>query len=170
MKTARFILALTAGVMFAGPVAWTLPAPLCVGLGEACRLAAAEMAAVGARLAALRDALLQRLSGALEGVTLNGHRDRRLPGNLNLAFAGVGAEALIDALPGLALSTGSACTSASVEPSYVLKALGLNREEAGSSLRISLGRTTSALELERAGDAIIAAVRALRGDPRRVSA
>lgn len=140
----------------------TLPAPLCVGLGEACRIAASEMVSEAARLTTLRDVLLQHLSRSLEGVVLNGPRERRLPGNLNVSFLGVTAEALIEAVPEVAVSTGSACTSASVEPSYVLKALGLAADRARSGLRIGLGRRTTAEEVERAADLMIAAVKRLR--------
>ncbi|MGF1611711.1 MAG: IscS subfamily cysteine desulfurase [Kiloniellales bacterium] len=140
----------------------TLPAPLCVGLGVACALAANEMAGEAARLEALKDKLLGALTAGLEDVTLNGDPQRRIPGNLNLSFAGIEAEALIAALPQLALSTGSACTSTSVEPSYVLRALGLSDEQARTSLRIGLGRFTTEAEVAEAARAIIAAVKRLR--------
>ena len=87
------------------------------------------MAAEAERLAGLNASLMERLTGRLDGLTLNGDAERRIPGNLNISFAGIAAEALIEATPGLAISTGSACTSASVEPSYVLlvAAHGLRR-------------------------------------------
>jgi len=140
----------------------TLPTPLCVGLGVACALAACEMGGEAARLEGLRDRLLAALTAGLDGVALNGDPRRRIPGNLNLSFAGIDAEALIAALPEVALSTGSACSSASVEPSYVLRALGLSEERAGSSLRIGLGRFTSEAEVERAARSLIDAVKRLR--------
>ncbi len=140
----------------------TLPLPLCVGLGKACQLAAEEMTAEAARLQALRERLLAGVQDALVGVHLNGHPDLRLAGNLNLSFEGVAAETLIAALPGLAVSTGSACTSASVEPSYVLRALGQDDARAGDSLRIGLGRFTSEAEVDLAVEQLVAAVRRLR--------
>ena len=140
----------------------TLPAPLCVGLGEACALAAEEMAGEAKRLASLRERLWERLSARLDGLSLNGDPARRLPGNLNIAIPGVNAEALIEALPKLALSTGSACTSASVEPSYVLRALGLDDATASASLRIGLGRFTTEAEVDQAVDAIAIAALKLK--------
>lgn len=137
----------------------TLPAPLCIGLGEACAIAGAEMAAEGRRLTGLRDRLLGRLSAALPEVIVNGDPTRRLPGNLNLAFPGVDALALVEDVPELALSTGSACTSAVVEPSYVLRALGIDDALAAGAIRIGLGRFTSEAEIEFAADTLAAAVR-----------
>ena len=135
----------------------TLPAPLIVGFGEACRIARAEMAAETARLAALRDRLLARLRAAIPGIALNGSRDHRLAGNLNLAFPGARAETLLAALPDLCLSTGSACSSAAIEPSYVLRAMGIAPEIAAASLRIGIGRFTSAAEIDTAAEMLIAA-------------
>ncbi|MEM7226103.1 MAG: IscS subfamily cysteine desulfurase [Pseudomonadota bacterium] len=140
----------------------TLATPLCVGIGAACRIAKAEMAEEAARLERLRDRLLATLTARLEDVCVNGAMERRLPGNLNLSIEGIDAEALLASLPGLALSTGSACTSASVEPSYVLKALGLSNEAAGASLRIGLGRFTTEAEVDRAAEMLIAQVSRLR--------
>jgi cysteine desulfurase len=146
----------------------TLPAPLCVALGEACAVAAREMAGEGTRLGALRNRLLQRLREGVPDLRVNGDLDRRLPGNLNVAFPGVDALALLDTLPELALSTGSACTSAEVEPSYVLKALGLDDALAIGAVRIGLGRFTTEAEIEFAAEALTAAVRRQRAEsPRR---
>ena len=146
----------------------TLPAPLCVALGEACAVAAGEMAGEGARLKSLRNSLLQRLREGVPDLRVNGDLDRRLPGNLNVAFPGVDALALLDTLPELALSTGSACTSAEVEPSYVLKALGLDDALAIGAVRIGLGRFTTEAEIEFAAEALTAAVRRQRAEsPRR---
>jgi cysteine desulfurase len=146
----------------------TLPAPLCVALGEACAVAATEMAGEGARLGTLRNRLLQRLREGVPDLRVNGDLDRRLPGNLNVAFPGVDALALLDTLPELALSTGSACTSAEVEPSYVLKALGLDDALAIGAVRIGLGRFTTEAEIEFAAEALTAAVRRQRAEsPRR---
>ncbi len=142
----------------------TLPTPLVVGLGEACRLALAEMDAEASRLAALRDALLGRLERLVPGVRVNGSRARRLPGNLNLSFPRADALALLRACPELCASTGSACSSAHVEPSTVLRAMGLSAAEAGRSLRLGLGRFTSAADLERAAN-MLAEAHALLGSP-----
>ena len=121
----------------------TLPTPLCVGLGRAAAIAAAEMADEAARLRGLRDRLHQPAwRAASPGCGLNGDADRRLPGNLNLLFPGIAAPELIEACPAIAISTGSACTSATVEPSYVLRALGLSDALANASIRIGLGRFT----------------------------
>ncbi len=111
-------------------------------------LCLADLDAEAARLTALREALWERLSGALEGVACNGSRERRLPGNLNVSFAGVNAEQLLVALSDVALSTGSACASGSGEPSHVLEALGLSEAVARSSLRFGIGRSNDAEEIE----------------------
>jgi len=136
----------------------TLPGPLCVGLGAACEIAQGEMAAEAARLTGLRDRLLNALQTRLSDIRVNGATDQRIPGNLNLSFAGVEAEALMQAMPGLSVSTGSACTSASVEPSYVLRALGLSDAAARASIRIGLGRPTTESEIDAAVEIIVAAV------------
>jgi cysteine desulfurase len=144
----------------------TVPAPLAVGLGAAAAIAQEEMAAESVRLTALRDRLLARVRAQIPDVHLNGDAGRRIPGNLNLGFPGIEAEALIRDLPGLAVSTGSACTSASVEPSYVLRALGLPEGLARSSLRLGLGRPTTQDEVDRAAEMIVAAVARQRaGEP-----
>ncbi|MDH3476345.1 MAG: IscS subfamily cysteine desulfurase [Rhodospirillales bacterium] len=147
----------------------TLAAPLCVGLGVACAIAAEEMTAEGARLAALRRKLLDGLCARLDRLHVNGDPVQHIPGNLNVSFDGVGAETLMAALPGLAMATGSACTSASVEPSYVLRALGLPDARAASSLRIGLGRFTTEEEIDIAVERIAAAVKKLRGSGSRAA-
>jgi len=119
----------------------TLPTHQIVGMGRAAELADRGLAEEGARLAALRDRLWEAL-GDIPGIRLNGHRQQRLPGALNISVSDVEGEALLLSLPEFALSTGSACTSASLEPSYVLRALGLPDALAHSSLRVSLGRYT----------------------------
>ena len=139
----------------------TLPTPLCVGLGEAARIAAAEMAEEAPRLLALRTRFLGAIRARLPDAVVNGDLERRLPGNLNLSFPGVPAPDLMAACPGLALSSGSACTAAELEPSYVLRALGLEDALAGASIRIGLGRFNTAEEVDFAADAISAAVRRL---------
>ncbi|MDE2229054.1 MAG: aminotransferase class V-fold PLP-dependent enzyme [Alphaproteobacteria bacterium] len=147
----------------------TLPVPLIVGLGRAAVLAKAEMAGEAQRLLALRARFLSGLRAKLPDAILNGHAEQRLPGNLNLSFPGLKAIDLIGACPGLALSTGSACTAAEVEPSYVLRALGLGDDLAGASLRIGLGRFTTATEVDFAVDALVVAVRRLRAGERMTS-
>ena len=128
----------------------TLPAPLIVGLGEACRIARAEMGQDHARIAGLRDRLMGALGEAIPGIHLNADPDRRIPGNLNLTFPAATAQAMLAAMPELCVSTGSACSSAEVEPSYVLKALGLSDDAAARTLRIGIGRFTSPAEIDAA--------------------
>ena len=136
----------------------TLPVPLTVALGEAAEIAQNELAREGERLETLRGQMLARLLAALGEVAVNGSLMHRVPGNLNIGFAGIDAEALMGEVPELAISTGSACTSASVEPSYVLKALGLSDADAGASVRIGFGRFTTQAEIEAAADLLSAAV------------
>ena len=136
----------------------TLPTPLIVGLGEACRLAAAEMDSEAARLATLRDRFLQRLHVP---VSLNGSAEHRIAGNLNLTFPAPALD-LMRAVPELCVSTGSACSSAAIEPSYVLRAIGLSDEEASRTLRIGLGRFTSPADIDFAADALSEAALAAR--------
>jgi cysteine desulfurase len=140
----------------------TLPTPLCVGLGQAAAIAAEEMDEEALRLRALRDRLYEGLARRVPGLVLNGDARQRLPGNLNLAIPGIEAPSLIDACPSIAISTGSACTSARVEPSYVLRALGLSDAIANASIRIGLGRFTTAAEVDFAVDALAAAAARLR--------
>ncbi|MFO7610351.1 MAG: cysteine desulfurase family protein [Candidatus Krumholzibacteriia bacterium] len=140
----------------------TLPAPLLAGFGEACRLAALELDEEAPRVAALRDRLWHLLQEGLDGVTLNGAASPRLPGNLNVSFAGVPPGSLAGALTVLAVSSGSACSSADGEPSRVLAAIGVPADLAGASLRLGLGRGTTAQEVEFAAARIVAAVRRLR--------
>jgi cysteine desulfurase len=142
----------------------TLPTPLCVGLGRAAVIAGAEMAEEAARLRRLRDRLHQGLARRVARLGLNGDRERRLAGNLNLSFPGLSAPALIDACPSIAISTGSACTSATVEPSYVLRALGLPDAIANSAIRIGLGRFNTEAEIDFAVDALAAAASRLAAE------
>jgi cysteine desulfurase len=136
----------------------TLPTPLCVGLGRAAAIAGAEMAEESDRLRCLRDGLLGNLARRVPGLRVNGDLEQRLPGSINLSFPEIPALTLIEAVPSIAISTGSACTSASVEPSYVLRALGLSDALANTSIRIGLGRFTTAAEADFAADALAAAV------------
>ena len=140
----------------------TLSVPLCVGFGVACAVARQAMPEEKARVAELRDRLLAGLV-RLGGVEVNGGLRRRLPGNLNVTIRGVDAEALVLRVrPQLSIATGSACTAQSLEPSHVLLALGLSREEAESAVRISLGRFTTEVEVDLAVDILADAVEALR--------
>jgi cysteine desulfurase len=142
----------------------TLPTPLCVGLGAAAAIAAEEMESESARISALKTRLLEGIRKRLSGVSLNGHATQRVAGNLNLAFEGVDAEALMRAMPGLAASSGSACTSTAVEPSYVLRALGLPETRARSSIRLAIGRFNTEAEIDRAVDELAAQVARLRSE------
>ncbi len=152
---ARLLPLIDGGGQERGMRSGTLPAPLCVGLGAACEIARREMDDEGARLAALRDRLLAGLAAAVPGLAVNGDLGARLPGNLNVAFKGLDGDALLAALrEDLAASTGSACTSAAVEPSYVLRALGLDDAEARSSIRFAVGRFTTEAEIDFAVAAI----------------
>jgi cysteine desulfurase len=141
----------------------TLPTALCVGFGEACALAQAELGVQAARMGALRDRLYDGLRQAVPGIRLNGAASPRLPNNLNLCLSGIDAEDLLAELPELALATGAACASATQEPSPVLRALGLSDEDIQGSIRIGLGRTTTAIEVEFAVDRLVAAAHRLRG-------
>jgi cysteine desulfurase len=133
-----------------------------VGLGKACEIAKAEMDADAARLHALRDRLEKKITSALDVVQVNGHPTRRLPHLTNISFGFVEGESLMMATKEIAMSSGSACTSASLEPSYVLKSLGVGDDLAHSSLRISLGRWTTEAEIDYTADKIITAVKKLR--------
>jgi cysteine desulfurase len=140
----------------------TLPTPLCVGLGFACALAAAEMHQEAQRLRELRDRLLRVILAEVPQAVVNGDVEQRIAGNLNIAFPGVEGEVLLARLDDVALSTGSACTSAAIEPSYVLRAMGLEAPLAGASLRIGLGRFTTETEVDYAAGRIAREVRRLR--------
>lgn len=140
----------------------TLNVPCIVGFGEACSLANQLLEIESRRVAALRDELERTLLDSISGLRRNGALDKRLPGNANLTFPGIDAEALIANLTDIALSTGSACTTGAPEPSYVLLAIGLTREEAYSTIRVGVGRFTSDREIDQAADAIIEAVGRLR--------
>jgi cysteine desulfurase len=135
-----------------------LPTPLCVGLGRAAALAGTEMAQEAARLRDMRERLRTSAMRRIPGTRLNGDLDHRLPGNLNFSFPGVTAPELIEAAPSIAISTGSACTSATVEPSYVLRALGLSDAVANASIRVGLGRFNTPADVDFAVDALAAAV------------
>jgi cysteine desulfurase len=140
----------------------TLPTPLCVGLGEACAIAQREMGAEAERLTMLRDRFYDKIRAELPEVFLNGDLDRRIPGNLNISFAYVEGEGLMMGIKNLSVSSGSACTSASLEPSYVLRALGVEEELAHTSLRLGLGRFSTEQDVDYAVEQIVQAVKRLR--------
>jgi cysteine desulfurase len=139
----------------------TLPTPLIVGIGAAAAIAQAEMIQEAIRLTHQRRRFLTRVQKLVPGILFNGDAERRLPGNLNLSFPNVNATDLMAACPGIAVSSGSACSSAELEPSYVLRALGFSDERAAASIRVGLGRMTTEAELDRAADLLAAAWRAL---------
>lgn len=136
--------------------------PGIVGLGKACDILTSEGAEETRRLGELRDELWARLSTSLDAVSPNGDLGKRLAGNLNVSFAAVPSDALIAELKEVAVSSGSACTSASLEPSYVLRAMGLDDERARCSIRFGIGRFTTREDIDRAASAVVARVQALR--------
>lgn len=140
----------------------TLATHQIVGMGAAFALAKSDMLADNERISQLHNHLWQGLSSALPQIYLNGSATQRVPHNVNVSFAGIEGEALMMSLQGLALSSGSACTSASLEPSYVLTAIGRDPQLAHSALRISLGRQTTMSDIEITLDEIITQVRRLR--------
>jgi cysteine desulfurase len=133
-----------------------------VGLGKACEIAAAEMAEENRRLLDLRDKLQAGIFERLDEVSLNGHPTERLPGNLNVSFAYVEGESLLMGLHDIAVSSGSACTSATLEPSYVIRALGVSDELAHSSIRFGLGRFNTEDEVDFVTDRVAKEVKRLR--------
>src|SRR3989454_2605581 len=140
----------------------TLPVPLIVGFGKACGLCEQEMPTESVRLAKMRDRLQAGIMKALEEVYLNGHPTQRLPHNLNISFAYVEGESLLMGVKEIALSSGSACTSATLEPSYVLRALGVGSDLAHSSIRFGLGRFNTDEEIDYTIKRIIEIVTKLR--------
>jgi len=140
----------------------TLNVPGIVGMGAAAEICRKEMAQEAQRLTALRDRLHEGITGRLEEVFLNGHPTERLPNTVNLSFAYVEGEAIMLRVRDIAVSSGSACTSASLEPSHVLRAMGVGDELVHSSLRFSLGRSSTAEEIDYAIEKVATAVRDLR--------
>jgi cysteine desulfurase len=140
----------------------TLNVPSIAALGEACELCNKEMAAETKRLSHLRDKLKDKLMGELDEVYINGSVEHRLPHNLNISFAYVEGESLLMGINEIAVSSGSACTSATLEPSYVLKALGAGDDLAHSSIRFGLGRFTTEDEIDYTANKVIEVVRKLR--------
>jgi cysteine desulfurase len=140
----------------------TLSPALCVGLGEACRICADEIDEESKRITKLKNILLEGIHGECDDIFINGSETDRVPGNINLSFAYVEGESLMMGIKNLAVSSGSACTSASLEPSYVLKALGVSEELAHTSLRIGIGRYTSEKDVRDAVKVIVNEVKRLR--------
>ena len=140
----------------------TLNVPGIAGLGKACELAMEEMPMESPRIAALRDKLKHQLEENLDDVHVNGSIEHRLPGNLNIRFGGVDSESLLMGINDIAVSTGAACTAAKIEPSYVLKAMGLTDEQANSTLRFGIGRFNTEAEIDYTAERLIDTVKKLR--------
>jgi cysteine desulfurase len=140
----------------------TLNVPGIVGFGAAAEVAMKDLPSEMARLKGLRDRLKERITSRVGHVFLNGHAEKRLPGNLNLSFAYVEGESMLMALKDVAVSSGSACTSASLEPSYVLRALGLGDDQAHSSIRFGIGRFNTQEEVDFVADLVVEKVEKLR--------
>ncbi len=158
----RIIAQINGGGQERGMRSGTLAPALCVGLGEACKIAKEEMASEAERLHELQMHMWTRFQEELPEVYLNGDLEKRIPGNLNVSYAFVEGEGLMMGIKDLAVSSGSACTSASLEPSYVLRALGVEEELAHTSLRLGIGRFTTKEEVDYATDRIIKEVQRLR--------
>ena len=140
----------------------TLNVPGIVGLGKACEICEKEMAAEMERLRALRDKLNEAITSRLDDTFVNGSMEHRLPNNLNLSFAGVEGDALLMGINDVAVSSGSACTSATLEPSYVLRALGVPEDLAHSSIRFGLGRFNTEEEVDYVAGRVVETVKRLR--------
>ncbi|HTQ47346.1 MAG TPA: IscS subfamily cysteine desulfurase [Polyangiaceae bacterium] len=140
----------------------TLPVPLIVGFGKACEIMAQEGKKETAKLTALRERLRERIMKQLDEVYINGSVEHRLPGNLNISFNFVEGEGLMMGIKDVAVSSGSACTSASLEPSYVLRALGVGDELAHSSIRFGIGRFNTEEEVDYVADLVVGKVKELR--------
>lgn len=140
----------------------TLNVPGIVGLGKTCEIASKDMASEAARLTSLRERLKKRLVDQLEEIYVNGHPTERLPGNMNISFAYVEGESLLMALKDIAVSTGSACTSASLEASHVLRAIGVEEDLAHTSIRFGLGRFNNEEEVDYVVRRVVEEVRRLR--------
>ncbi len=145
-----------------GMLSCTLNVPGIVGMGKACEIAREEMASEAKRLSHLRDKLKAKLEGSLDYIHVNGSMEHRLPGSLNISFVYVEGESLLMGINDVAVSSGSACTSATLEPSYVLKALGLGDDVAHSSIRFGLGRFNTEAEVDYVADKVIDVVQKLR--------
>ena len=144
----------------------TLPTALCVGFGEACALASRGLADEAERIGRMRDKLLRLLLEGVPGAIVNGSMEHRVPGNLNISFPGVDADALLARLPEVVASTGSACSSGAIAPSRVLAAMGLPADRIAGSIRFGLSRQTSDDQIVRAAALIVDAANALRSESR----
>jgi cysteine desulfurase len=140
----------------------TLAVPEIVGFGKACEIAGAALAEEAARTRSLRDRLWNGLSARIDGALLNGHPQQRLPGNLNVSFTGVDGDALLMSIKDIAVSSGSACTSADPSPSHVLTAMGRSDSLTRASLRFGVGRFNTADEIDIATEVVVDSVRRLR--------
>lgn len=140
----------------------TLPVPLIVGFGQACRLVSEEESEETLRIEKLRDILWKRINSRLDGIHLNGHPTHRLPGNLNVSFEGIDGDVLMNSLKKIAVSSGSACTSADPEPSHVLRAIGRSDQLTRASLRFGIGRFNTREEIDIAADYVVETVQRLR--------
>jgi len=145
-----------------GMRAGTPNVPGIVGLGAACEVCRREREDEDGRVAALRDRLERKLFAAIDGIVRNGHPERRLAGNLHVSIRGVASDALMLAMPDVAVSAGSACASGSLEPSAVMRAIGADRDRAGSSIRFGVGRFNTEAEIDTVADLVVAAVALLR--------
>jgi cysteine desulfurase len=160
---ARLLAEITGGGQERGARSGTLAVPLIVAMGMACEIADQEMAQESGRLIEFRRSMLAQLQEKVPDLVVNGHMEQRLAGNLNIGFPDIDVLALMRDLDDVAISTGSACTSESVEPSYVLQALGLPRSVSAGSIRIGFGRFTTQSEIDYAARRIAEAVVAQRG-------
>ena len=142
----------------------TLSTPLCVGLGEACGLALEALQSEPARLLALRNRLCSGIMSAVPDTLVHGDLQLRLPGNLNISFPGINSDQIMSATPDIAFSSGSACTSNSIEPSYVIESLGCTEQEAREAIRFGLGRFTTVDEIDYSIDRITNIVSSLRAE------
>jgi len=153
---------MTGGGQERGMRSGTLSTPLCVGFGEAASIAKAEMGNDNEHIRRLSNKFLKEIMEEIPDVYLNGDREKRIPGNLNLSFAYIEGESMIMAIKDLAVSSGSACTSASLEPSYVLRALGVHEELAHTSIRFGIGRFTTEEEIDFAVKLVKESINRLR--------
>ena len=153
---------ITGGGQERGMRSGTLPTPLVVGLGEAARLASEEMEKDREHVERLADKFTDAILDGIPDVFLNGHREKRWKGNINLSFAYIEGESMIMAIKELAVSSGSACTSASLEPSYVLRSIGVGEDLAHTSIRFGIGRFTTDAEIDRAIEVVQGSIDKLR--------
>ncbi|MDR1475508.1 MAG: aminotransferase class V-fold PLP-dependent enzyme [Holosporales bacterium] len=140
----------------------TIPVPLCVGLGKACELIREEMHEVNQKIESIKSMFFEHITQNLTQIYLNGHKNRRVPHNLNISFAGVEGESLMMSMPGIAISSGSACTSDTLEPSHVLKAIGIRDDLVHTAIRFGFGRFTTESEAAYVAEKIVENVRKLR--------